>query len=98
MPRIPHAAKTLIRQAVERKPQTKATREGEPDGLGVHRTISFNKATSKWLEPLLAELDDPRITGYEVEGGILSVTFSTGIDADDASEFPLDAAAEVAGA
>jgi hypothetical protein len=96
MARLPYAAKQLIKQASEAKPATKAKPVDEPDGLGVHRTVSFNKATSTWLKPLLEEIDDPRIASLEVDkGGLLEVTFVTTIAADDRTPFPLEAAEQV---
>lgn len=97
MARLPYAAKTLIAQATARKPRTKAEPHGDVDGLGVHRTIKFNKETSKFLAPLLEQIDDERIEDFEVtEAGYLHVTFVATPDADQRAEFPLSAAEEVA--
>lgn len=93
MPRLPYAAKRLIQQATDAKPATKAKPVDDPDGLGVHRTIQFNKATSTWLKPLLEEMDDPRIASLEVDkGGLLEVTFVATTFADDRTPFALEAA------
>lgn len=97
MPRLPYAAVTLIEQVKQHKKRAKAEPTGEVDGLGVWRTIAFDKATSKWLAPLLDEIDDPRIEGHEVEDGVLTVTLSPRIDADTRDEFPLADAETVVG-
>lgn len=100
MPRIPYAAQRLIDDAKAHKPKAKvdAARAGDPDGFGVFRTIAFNKATSKWLAPLLEVLNDPRIVQSVVnDDGLLEVTFSPRINADDRSPFPLREAETVVG-
>lgn len=89
MTRQTRAGKQLTRQVQESKAQTKVDVVGEADGLGVFRTISFNKATSKWLEPLLVEIDDKRIESLETVDGLLHVTFVPTTKADDAAPFPL---------
>lgn len=96
MARIPLAAKQLVRQATDAKPQTKAERAGEPDGFGTYRSVSFNKATSKWLEPLLTVLSDDRIESTESEDGILTVHFVPGRPSELSHPFDLDSAAVVA--
>lgn len=96
--RLPYAARTLIEQAQAEKPSTKVEFVGDPDGYGVIRTIKFNKATSKWLAPLLDEIGDERIESSELtEAGYLHVTFVGTPAADQSADFPLDAATEVAG-
>lgn len=105
MPRIPHAAKTLaeqVRKHYGRNADSKAGLEtatpvGDPDGLGVYRSIQFDKTSSKWLGPVLAELDDPRIEEVTEEKGQVTVRFSHRTLADERHPFPLDDAATVAG-
>lgn len=97
--RIPYAARTLQSQVQERRNKAEIEPFGEEDGLGVVRTLRFDKATSKWLAPLLEAIapDDPRVEWVEVtEAGYLHVTFVGTPDADQLDEFPLDDAAEVA--
>jgi hypothetical protein len=101
--RTPRAARTLIRQVRERlnrKPDSKAGMEtavavDEPDGLGVHRTFKFDKTASKGLADVLIALDDHRIEMVDEKAGQVVVTFSPGSNADDATDFALDEAAEV---
>ena len=90
MARLPYAAKQLISQVEAEKP--KATHEvtDEPDGLNVHRTIKFDKRTSKWLAPLLDQIEDERIAEASLtDAGYLHVTFVAGPVADQRWEFPL---------
>lgn len=96
MSRIPHAARTLIQQVTEAKPKATAEPHGDPDGLDVQRTIRFNKATSKWLAPILEHMGDPRIEEVEMtDAGYLHVTFVPTVDADGTQQFPLSAAEQV---
>lgn len=97
MARLPYAAKVLIGQVKIAKPKTKDPETvDEPDGLGVNRTIRFNKTVGKWLAPLLEEAADPRVqtlVGPDDKG--LEVTFVADHRADDKAPFPLEDAAQV---
>lgn len=95
MPRTPYSAKTLIAQVQLLRKKVTADLS-EPDGLDVYRALSFDKATSKWLAPILWELDDPRIVEWIYEDGVATVTFSPKRNADDPQPFALDAAIMVA--
>lgn len=98
MARLTYGAKVLIAQVQERRSKASAEAAGEPDGLGVHRTIRFDKRTSKWLAPLLEAIEDPRVTDlHTTDAGYLHVTFTHKRDADRRDLFPLDDAAVVAG-
>lgn len=93
--RIPYAAKVLTQQVAEQRKKATFEPVDEPDGLGVHRTIKFDKTTSKWLAPLLESISDPRIASAEItEAGYLHVTFVGSKYADDREPFPLYAAEE----
>jgi hypothetical protein len=99
MSRLPYAAKQLIEQVQAERPSAKAEPVGDPDGLNVHRTIKFDKRTSKWLAPLAEQfLDtDPRIAEWNVtDAGYLHVDFITTPGADDRSRFLLSEAIMVA--
>lgn len=99
MPRLPGAAKRLIQQVQAEKPKATADPEGDPDGLAVWRTIKFDKRTSKWLAPLMEQIDDPRLHDVKVtEAGYLHVTFVHTPQADWRDPFPLTEAAEVVAA
>lgn len=92
--RLPYAARQLIEQVQSQKKRAKAEPFGDPDGLRVVRTIKFDKTTSKWLAPILEQLDDDRLVETETtEAGYLHVTFSPGPNADDRRPFPLAEAA-----
>lgn len=104
MARVPHAAKILAQQVRDhygRNADSAAGRgtmepTGDPDGFGVHREVVFDKTSSKWLEPLIGQMNDSRIVGTRTEKGRLVVQFSGRVDADTKTEFPLGAAATVA--
>lgn len=97
--RYPYAARTLGRQMQEMFPGSKMEASGTPDGFGVAREVKFTGEGSKWLADALAGLtDDKRIASFRRSGNKTLVTFSTlSRQADDASEFPLEAAHTVAG-
>ncbi len=67
MPRIVPAAYQLMSEVEEQKPKFKVT-YGEPDGLGVIRSVTFDATTSKWLVPILDVLRDTRIKSVKVNG------------------------------
>lgn len=104
MSRIPHSAKTLIRQVQDhygRNPDSRAglntgTPVGDPDGFNVIRTIKFDRTSSKWLATVLPVMDDPRIADYEEKGGHVYIRFSHRTVADQRRDFPLDEASLVA--
>jgi len=94
MARQTYAAKALIEQVQAEKPKATIENHGDPDGLGVYRTLKFDKTTSKWLAPLLEVINDPRIDSAEVtDAGYLHVTFVPNRAADDRAQFALDEAA-----
>jgi hypothetical protein len=96
MPRLPYGARTFTEQVKALRKSAKYE-AGEPDGLDVSRTITFDKATSKWLEPILDHLEDDRIVGSHWHKDQLTVEFSTQSSvADQKNPYPLEAAAEVA--
>jgi hypothetical protein len=87
--RLPYAAKTLIDQVRAEKPKARPSMVGEADGLGVQRTIKFDKPTSKWLEKRLDPLDARLDTVKMTDDGYLHVTFVAGTLADHRYEFDL---------
>lgn len=90
--RLTYAAEQLISQVRESRPDAEVT-EGEPDGFGVVREITFDKATSKWLWPLLEPNVDGRIAEahYEARKGLRLVFQSRSQVADDRTPFELPA-------
>lgn len=97
MARAPYAARTLHRAVLDHKPKATMEEFGDPDGLGVYRTYRFDKRTSKWLAPLIEQMNDRRITEANLtEAGYLHITFASGPMADFKDKFPLDAAIAVA--
>lgn len=96
MPRLPHAAKTLIAEAEAKWKTAKAEPHGEPDGLRVIRTVRFNKAVADKLAHLLDLLEDDRIAWVgKPKGGGLDVTFVPGIRADSREPFYLAIAEQI---
>jgi hypothetical protein len=96
MPRLPYAAVTLAEQVRVERPKAKMEPTEGPDGLGVYRTVKFDKRTSDWLYPLLEVIDDSRIEEFHVtEAGYLHVTFIPQPQADQRTRFPLAEARQV---
>lgn len=95
MTRLPYAAKVLMDQVEEAKPRSRSETVGDPDGLGVYRTIRFSKSAGKWLAPLLETIEDERIESFDLDDDGLVVTFVHTPNADSRTPFPLDAAIEV---
>lgn len=96
MPRLPYGAATFIEQVNELRKSAKHER-GEPDGLGVIRSITFDKATSKWLGDALDYIDDERIVDVTTAKDQTTVHFSTeSAVADQRERYPLAEAIEVA--
>jgi hypothetical protein len=99
MARLPYAARSLVRQIMADHPKMEYEPHGDPDGLNVHRTIRFDKATSEALGAAITQMDDPRIEEASVtEAGYLHVTFVGKPIADQRGDFALEAAREVAAA
>jgi len=96
--RVPRSAQTLEAQVSDRYKKVTVEPYGDPDGLGVYRSVRFGKTESKWLAKVLPEIDDPRITEVEEKSGRVIVTFASGTSADQRHPFPLDAADTVASA
>ena len=90
MPRLVPAAIQLITQVGESREKWKVT-QGEPDGLGRVRSITFDARTSRWLVPILDAIGDQRIRNIEWAGkGQATITFVTDYRADFKTEYPLD--------
>lgn len=95
MARTPHAARVFTDQVKELR-KTAKFEFGDEDGLGVYRTVKFDKPTTKWLGNALDEIDDDRIIGYSVEKDQLTVLFSHRTNADLKDRFLIDEAVTVA--
>jgi len=99
--RTPHAAKQLtkqVREALGRIPDSKAglgtsKPVGDGDGLGVQRSVEFDKVASKFLlDRYDALLSDRRVEGIDQSGkGIVTVTFTHLPLADQRDPFDLTA-------
>lgn len=87
--RVPYAAKTLHAQVSAKYKSSKMTPVGDPDGLGVTRTVQFGKTESKWLGELLEHLGDPRIESFKSTKDGLRVTFAAHRRADERTDFDL---------
>lgn len=92
MSRQTYAAEQLTQQVTELRKSAKVEIADDPDGIDVHRAIKFDKATSKWLEPRLDAINDPRVQSLDLSKDVLTVTFVAGMEADTRDPFPLDEA------
>ena len=88
-PRLPRSANVLLKQLVERNKNSKATAVSDPDGFGVRRVIRYDKNSSKFLAKILPVMDDPRIASYDEEDGVVTITFTPTVRADQTHPFPL---------
>lgn len=95
MSQLVPAARQLITQVQHFKPNAKAKSVGDPDGIGVLRSISFDKATSKWLTPILEVIADERIASIDTTNTGTVVTFVADTRSDHRTEFPLGAVFDV---
>lgn len=96
MARTPHGMTVFIEQVKEMRKSAKIE-PGDVDGLDAYRSLTFDKATSKWLQPILDEIDDPRIVGYGTGSkDVLTVVFTHRPAADHKDPYPLEAALTVA--
>lgn len=86
------AAAQLIAEVESAHPKAKAKTIGDPDGLGFHRQVSFDAATTKWLVPLLDLIEDPRIDSIDSESNRTVITLVSDTRADFAEPFGLDLA------
>jgi hypothetical protein len=92
MARLPYAAKQFLAEAEVEKYEAH-----DLDGLNVHRTLRFDKRTSKRLAPAMEYVDDERIAEWHVtDSGYLHITFAPGPEADERTEFLLADAITVA--
>ena len=88
--RIPPAAKTFIAEVKDLAPRASIEPFGDPDGLGVVRTLRAGKSASKRLAPILEVLHDPRIVEHHVtDAGLLHITFAPRAAADFTHPFDL---------
>ena len=90
MSRSPYAHRTLVRQVQGLYKSAKAEPIDDPDGLGVHRSYRFSKATTRYLERHIDALsNDPRIASVEsTEKGVV-VVYSPRTNADLRHSFGL---------
>jgi hypothetical protein len=99
MPRQTRAALRLITEAQGLRHSAKAEPHGDPDGFGVHRTVKFDKNTTKWLADAVLAMRDSRIQEAPVtEAGYLHVTFVADPRADHRDPFYLAERLEIAAA
>jgi hypothetical protein len=75
MPRMPYAMKALIDEVAAARKTAKFDL-GDEDGLGVYRSVTFDKATTKWLGHAFDYVEDDRIIGYSVSKDQMTVLFS----------------------
>lgn len=95
MSRLVPAAAQLLSQVQAMRPDAEAE-QGDPDGFNRVRSITFDKTTSKWLEPIMRAVTDPRIHHTSYTGPKkdlrLTVTFVPDVRADRTQPFPIEEA------
>jgi hypothetical protein len=94
---LPSAGSQLIRQVRAHSEDATYQPVGDPDGFGRHRSVEFDKDTSKWLKPIMeviAEGDD-RVAEVGTKSGKLRVTFVGDIRADSRRPYEIQAVEEV---
>lgn len=92
MSRLAPAAIQLIEDvtALNQGRKMSASPVDRPDGLGIHRSIEFDAATSKWLVPVLDVIEDERIKRIVYTGKRrATITFVGDTRADHRDPFPL---------
>lgn len=83
MSRYPWAAETLLTEVQGLYKSAKMEPTDEADGLDVHRTFTFSKATTKYLTPHIDALsEDSRIASVETTEKGVVVVFSHRTNAD----------------
>lgn len=92
MTAYPPAARRLIAQVTQHRPEAEVRPAGDADGYGVTRSVVFDAKTSKWLVPVLEACDDERIAEVSQDGKKAVVTFVPGIAADYGHSFDIDEA------
>jgi len=95
MARLPYAAKQLIKQVQKNYPDATYEVTDEPDGLGVHRAIKFDRDTSQVLEfafDQFLDMDERVAEFHTTDAGYTHVEFVSGPAADDQRRYPLDEA------
>lgn len=102
MARMPHAAKVLrnllndkLRRSLDGKGAETMVPTDEPDGLNTHRTFDLDGPASKIVAGMVAGgWSDRRIAEAKVGGTKkdpkVTITFVSGIAADDRDPFPVD--------
>jgi hypothetical protein len=83
------AARQLVDEVEAAHPKAKVKIIGDPDGIGVHRQVSFDAATTKWLTPLLDAVQDERVLSVDAESNRTVITFVADTRADFAQPFGL---------
>lgn len=86
---LPPAARQFIAEIRALREDAEIEPSGEPDGIGVIRSISLDVNTADWLNDIMLAVDDRRITEWTTddEGG--TVTFTHDHHADIATPFDL---------
>lgn len=97
MSRQTYAAQQLTEEITALRKSAKVEVADDPDGLDVHRAVKLDKETSKALGETLEVVaqNDPRIESVENSGGVVTVTFVAGTEADDRTPFEVENVREV---
>lgn len=91
--RTPPALRQLVAQIVAHGNEEPEI-VGDPDGLGVYRSIKVKAATAKWLVPALEVIKDRRIASVEKKkvgrSNQVVITFVASHFADRVDPFPIE--------
>lgn len=92
MARLPYAAEQLIAEVQDLDENFTAETVGDPDGLGVYRSIRFDKAASEQLAEVGEVLThDERIVSVEnTDDGVVFTFDERSMVADDRTEFGVE--------
>lgn len=91
MPRIPQAAKQLVKQVREIDPDITAT-TSHPDGFRINRVVRFTGPNLSWLHESLVAIGDNRIDYVDLGDDEVVIGFVATVAADKKDPFPIEAA------
>jgi hypothetical protein len=89
MPKIPPAAKVLMKQVQELRPEVRITPTDIIDGFGVQREFLVDTDSAEWLGQILDLNDDPRIKTLDLREDGLLIAFASDSSADRTNPFLL---------
>lgn len=94
---LPPAARQFSDEVKALRPDASIEPHGEPDGIKVIRSLSFDPETSEWLHDVLEAVTDKRIAQWVSDEDGIVVTFVADHHADNGTPFDLNLADAVLG-